>query len=112
MAKTTRKRHINDLEELLSYTMVDSGGDAVNLSGTTVYFRMTDVRGNDVVEETNTGVSIADAASGTVTYQFSSGGVDEAGVYYGYFTAVYDDNSNRNTSPQITGELVILIMGD
>lgn len=66
---------------------------AVNLTGLTVKFKMVDESGTVVVAETQTGVSVVTAASGTVNYDFSAAGVDVAGTYYGYFV-VYDSGES------------------
>ena len=66
---------------------------AVNLTGLTVKFKMVDESGTVVVAETQTGVSVVTAASGTVNYDFSAAGVDAAGTYYGYFV-VYDSGES------------------
>ena len=58
---------------------------AVNLTGKTVYFRMEDEDGNDVIAGTSAACTVTDAANGKVEYDFQSADVDEAGTYYGYF---------------------------
>jgi hypothetical protein len=59
---------------------------------------MVDSEGNDVVEETTTGVTVVDATAGKVQYDFQDADVDEAGDYYGYFI-VKDASGESHTFP-------------
>lgn len=73
--------------------LVQKGEDGlyapVNLTGKTVYFRMTDEDGNDVIAGTSAQCTVTDAANGKVEYDPDHADVDERGTFYGYFD-VYD----------------------
>jgi hypothetical protein len=87
-----------------------SGVDtAVNLTGLTVKFALYDSAGTVVIAATQTGVTVVTAASGTVNYDFSSGSVATAGVYYGYF--LVEDSGETDHYPVGSRGLKILIDG-
>ena len=56
--------------------------------------------GTDATAATTTGVTVASAAAGTVNYQFSAGGVDMAGVFWGTF--VVTDTAKTDAFPVAT----------
>ncbi len=81
---------------------------ARNLTGLTVKFKMVDAAtGLAAIAETDTGVTVVTAASGTVNYDFSSGGVDAAGVYYGTFV-VYDGAEPQSYPVDARGLKVVI----
>jgi hypothetical protein len=104
-------RHLGDTEVVLAATLERPDGTPVDLTGLTVKFTMVDSAGVDVVAETTSGVTVTDADSGEVQYTFSSGDVDTAGTYYGYFIVI-DGSSNRDTFPVRHQDLKIRIQGD
>jgi hypothetical protein len=79
----------------------------VSLAGATVKFKMSDTDGVIVVTETETGVTVVDATTGKVSYDFQAADVDTAGIYYGRFV-VYS-GLEKDTYP-IGNKLVIEIV--
>jgi hypothetical protein len=59
------------------------------------------------IAKTSTGVSVVTAASGTVNYDFSAGGVDTAGIFYGTFTVT--QSGETDAFPVKRMDLKILI---
>jgi hypothetical protein len=106
MKPVEHRRHIGDLRTVLPVTLVQPNASnvltAVNLTGLTVKFKMVDEAGTAIVAETQTGVTVVTAASGTVNYDFSSAGVTTAGTYYGYFV-VYDSGEADHFPVQSRG---------
>ena len=88
----------------------DSNGalSAVDLTDKTVKFFMVDEDGTDVVAETTTGVSVTDATSGQVQYDFAPADVDTAGTFYGWFRVYSDDE--YDTYPAGGRKLCILMV--
>ena len=107
-------RHINDTRTVLPVQLKqpnESGVDTVvDLTGLNVKFKMVDQYGTDVIAETDTGVTVSDATNGKCQYDFSSSGVDTAGLYYGYFTVT--DAGESDHFPVASRELTILIQAD
>lgn len=115
MTQQTHRRHVSDTRTVLPVTLKqpDSTGTltAVNLTGLTVKFKMINTAdGTTEIAETNTGVTVVTAASGTVNYDFSSAGVDTAGIYRGFFV-VYD-STETDHFPVAGNDLLIKIDSD
>lgn len=92
MTQQIHRRHVGDTRTVLPVTLQqpDSSGTltAVNLTGLTVKFKMINAADDSTkVAISTTGVTVVTAASGTVNKDFSSGDVDTAGVYWGFFVA-------------------------
>lgn len=107
-------RHVGDTRTALAAALKyrgDAGLAAVDLTGLTVKFKMvnaaTDV---EKIAETSTGVTVTNAATGLVQYDFSAAGVDEPGKFYGYFV-VYDAGESDHY-PVEPEHLVIWFNGD
>lgn len=81
--------------------------EAVNLSGLTIKFSMCDDAGTVIVDEATTGVTVTDASSGKVQYDFQAADVDAAGTFYGWFH-VYN-GAERDTFPAGGRNLIINI---
>ena len=115
MAQEVHQRHINNTVTPLpmSITQANESGTevAVDLSSRTVSFRMVDALGETVIAETTTGVTVTDAANGEVEFDFPSAGVDEVGVFYGYFNAATGD-SQSDAFPAIQKQLKIIVHRD
>ena len=113
MKAQVHRRHITDTRTVLPVTLMQanaSGVDtAVNLTGLTVKFALYDSAGAVAIAATQTGVTVVTAASGTVNYDFSSGSVADAGVYYGYF--IVEDSGETDHFPANSRGLKILIDG-
>ena len=91
MSQVIHQRRVGDTRTVLPVTLQqpDSTGtlQAVNLTGLTVEFSMVNAATGAVkIAKTSTGISVVSAVAGTVNYDFSAGGVDEAGIFYGTFT--------------------------
>ena len=90
MSQVVHRRRVGDLRTVLPVTLQqpDATGllQPVDLTGLTVTFSMVDAAtGTTKVAATSTGVSVVSAVAGTVNYDFSAGGVDSAGIYWGTF---------------------------
>lgn len=80
----------------------------VSLTGKTVKVFVTDEAGTTVVTETETGVTVVDAANGKVQYDFQGGAsLLDAGDYYVYFR-VYS-GAERDTYPVETEQMHVVI---
>jgi hypothetical protein len=95
---------VGDRNESLTYTVVDSGGDAVNLSGWTVTFSMWDADTGTVVVDA-VSATVVTAASGVVRYDWVAADVDTAGRYHGRFTGT--DGSGKTLTSPVASFLVI-----
>ena len=115
MTQQTHRRRVGDLRTVLPVTLKqpDSNGDlqVVDLTGKTVTFKMVNAAdGTTKISATGTGVSVVTAASGTVNYDFSSGGVDEAGVFWGTF--IVTESAETDSFPVMQQGLKIIIDSD
>jgi len=115
MTQQTHRRRVGDLRTVLPVTLKqpDSNGDlqVVDLTGKTVTFKMVNAAdGTTKISATSTGVTVVTAASGTVNYDFSSGGVDEAGVFWGTF--IVTESGDTDSFPVMQQGLRIIIDSD
>jgi len=115
MTQQTHRRRVGDLRTVLPVTLKqpDSNGDlqVVDLTGKTVTFKMINAAdGTTKISATSTGVTVVTAASGTVNYDFSSGGVDEAGVFWGTF--IVTESGDADSFPVMQQGLRIIIDSD
>lgn len=113
MSQVVHRRRVGDTRTVLPVTLKqpDSTGAlaVVDLTGLgTPTFRMVNAAdGTDAIADTATGVDVVSAAAGTVNYQFSSGGVDTAGVFWGTFTVT--DTAKTDAFPVSMRGLKIVI---
>ena len=115
MTQQTHRRRVGDLRTVLPVTLKqpDSAGDlqVVDLTGKTVTFKMVNAAdGTTKISATSTGVNVVTAASGTVNYDFSSWGVDEAGVFWGTF--IVTESGDTDSFPVMQQGLKIVIDSD
>lgn len=115
MTQQTHRRRVGDLRTVLPVTLKqpDSTGDlqVVDLTGKTVTFKMLNAAdGTTKISATSTGVTVVTAASGTVNFDFSSGGVDEAGVFWGTF--IVTESGDTDSFPVMQQGLKIVIDSD
>jgi len=115
MTQQTHRRRVGDLRTVLPVTLKqpDSNGDlqVVDLTGKTVTFKMVNAAdGTTKISATSTGVTVVTAASGTVNFDFSSGGVDEAGVFWGTF--IVTESGDNDSFPVMQQGLRIVIDSD
>lgn len=115
MTQQVHRRRVGDLRTVLPVTLKqpDSNGDlqVVDLTGKSVTFKMINAAtGATKIAATSTGVSVVTAASGTVNYDFLSGGVDTAGVYWGTF--IVTESAETDSFPVAQSELKIIIDSD
>ena len=115
MTAQIHRRRVGDLRTVLPVTLQqpDSTGAlaAINLTGLDVTFKMINAAtGSTKIAATSTGVSVVSAAAGTVNYDFSSGGVDEAGVFWGTFLVT--ESGQTDAVPVRQKELKIVIDSD
>ena len=115
MTAQVHRRRVGDLRTVLPVTLQqpDSTGTlaAINLTGLTVTFKMVNAAtGATKITATSTGVTVVTAASGTVNYDFSSTGVDAAGVYWGTFLVT--ESGQTDAVPVKAKDLKIVIDSD
>jgi hypothetical protein len=115
MTAQVHRRRVGDLRTVLPVTLQqpDSSGAlaAINLTGLTVTFKMVNsADGSTKISATNTGVTVVSAAAGTVNYDFSSDGVDEAGVFWGTFLVT--ESGQTDAVPVRQKDLKIVIDSD
>lgn len=115
MTAQIHRRRVGDLRTVLPVTLQqpDASGTpaAINLTGLTVTFKMINAAdGTTKIAATSTGVSVVSAAAGTVNYDFSSGGVDAAGVYWGTFLVT--ESGQTDAVPVRQKDLKIVIDSD
>jgi len=115
MTQQVHRRRVGDLRTVLSVTLQqpDSSGvlQAINLTGLTVTFKMINAaNGATKIAATSTGVSVVSASAGTVNYDFSGGGVDAAGVYWGTFLVT--ESGQTDAVPVRPKDLKIVIDSD
>jgi hypothetical protein len=111
MAEQKHTRQAGDVRTVLGVTLQQNNtagtATAVDLNGLTVQFRMVDTNGVDVVEQTATGVTVTNATSGEVEYDFSTAGVASSGQFYAYFIVI--DGVETDHFPVEPRELIICI---
>lgn len=115
MTTQIHRRRVGDLRTVLPVTLQqpDSSGvlAAINLTGLAVTFKMINAAtGATKIAATSTGLTVVTAASGTVNYDFSSGGVDAAGVYWGTFLVT--ESGQTDAVPVRQKDLRIIIDSD
>lgn len=115
MTAQIHRRRVGDLRTVLPVTLQqpDSSGTlaAINLTGLTVTFKMINAAtGATKIAATSTGLTVVTAANGTVNYDFSSGGVDAAGVFWGTFLVT--ESGQTDAVPVRQKDLKIIIDSD
>ena len=85
-------RHVRTKDDTrieLGAQLIRPDGSVVNLAGLTVEFRLIkNSDGTDKVAQTGLNVTIVDAATGKVSYDFQAVDVDTAGVFSAFFIIV------------------------
>lgn len=115
MTAQIHRRRVGDLRTVLPVTLQQPNSSgvlaAIDLTGLTVTFKMINAAdGTTKIAATETGVSVVSAAAGTVNYDFSSGGVDAAGVYWGTFLVT--ESGQTDAVPVRQKDLKIVIDSD
>ncbi|MBX9790183.1 MAG: phage baseplate upper protein [Pirellulales bacterium] len=80
---TTYQLTVGDRLVPLRKQLVDRDGNPVDLTGSTVAFRMVNAAGT--VKINNAAAVIESAATGEVRYDWAAGDVDTAGEFWGWF---------------------------
>ena len=81
----------NDTSPVIQRTLTDAAGTAVNLTGSSVVFKMYDqMRTTQVVSSAAT---LDDAANGVVSYTWLAADTDVPGWYWVEFEVTYADTS-------------------
>lgn len=75
---------VGDILDSLNAVLLDGNGDPIDLTGLTIVFRMVDAQ-TGTVKVDNKAVTILDALSASVTYDWDAADVDTASSYWGYF---------------------------
>ena len=94
----------NDTSPTIRATLKGSGGTTLNLSNSSVYFRMKRTSGDTLIEGS---AEIFDPAEGVVEYSWVSGDTSIAGSYKAEFELTYSDGKVE-TFPN-TGSIVVYI---
>lgn len=91
MADFTIKR--NDTSPSISYSLGDAAGDAVNLTGASVVFKMAKARGSGLPGElaVDSAAVIVTASEGDVRYDWDAADTEAAGDYVAEFEVTYSD---------------------
>ena len=115
MTQQTHRRRVGDTRTVLPVALVQPNTSgvvtAVDLTGLTVQFKLVNAATSATeIALTSTGVTVTTAATGQVQYDFSSAGVDTAGVYWGTF--VVTQSGETDAFPVRTQDLRILIDSD
>jgi len=71
----------NDLQPYYYAVAKDSSGNAVPLSGATIYFTMKLLDGDIKINRQTTGIHVTDETAGEFEYRWQSGDTDTLGVY-------------------------------
>jgi hypothetical protein len=106
MPRHIHHRSVGDTLTPLGVTL-SLNGEAVNLTGRIVKFKMVANDGTVTVAETTTGITVTGATTGEVQYDFQAADVDTAGTFFAWFT-VYS-GSEKDTYPADGRELQIEI---
>lgn len=91
----------------LTATLIDANGNAVDITGCTVEFRMVDKARTIKVEDA---AVVVNAVAGVVRYDWQTGDTDTAGAYRGEFR-VTDGSAKVQTYPT-TGYVAIDVLND
>lgn len=115
MTAQIHRRRVGDLRTVLPVALQqpDSTGSlaAINLTGLDVTFKMVNAATGAIkITATATGITVVSAAAGTVNYDFSSGGVDQAGVFWGTFLVT--ESGQTDAVPVRQKDLKIIIDSD
>ena len=116
MSQEPHDRRVGDTRKPLSVTMKQKNAagvsTVVDLTGlATPQFMMVNAAdGTTKIAATTTGVTVESAAAGTVSYLFSAGGVDEAGVFWGTF--IVTESSRTDHIPRAYDGLKIVFDSD
>jgi len=86
----------SDTAPRLDATLLDTDGEAVDLTGSSVVLELLEPRGGDVALEA--AMDLVDPAAGTVRYIWDNGDTDEAGRYRVQFAVTYP-NDDVETFP-------------
>jgi len=71
----------NDLQPYYYATAKDSDGDAINVTGATIYCTMKLMDGSVKIDRQTTGITITDGANGQFEYRWQAGDTDTVGRY-------------------------------
>lgn len=115
MKQQTHRRRVGDTRTALSVLLQQENEagvlTAVDLTGLTVSFEMVEaLTGDDKIATTISGVTVVDAEEGIVDYVFSSGGVDEGGIFYATFTVT--ESGATDSFPVMAKGLRVMIDSD
>jgi len=93
MANQTQKMKVGDTGPAFQVTLRDGDGTAVDVSGSTILFKMRFVQGRaSGVQDTlkvNSAATLVDAANGVVEYQWAAGDTDTPGRYLAEFQVTF-----------------------
>ena len=94
----------NDTSPAIQATLKDGNGSPINLNGADVVIHMKSVDG---VLKVNEQVTIVDADTGVVKYEWVTGDTDTVGTYYVEFQVTYAD-STIETFPNSSNIIIFI----
>lgn len=83
----------------LELTLLDSAGNAIDLTGASVTLRLINAE-TETVKATKT-ATVSDASGGVITVQWSSGDLDTAGRFYAEVAITYAGGEVRTISDKL-----------
>lgn len=102
----------NDTASPITATLTDEAGAAIELTGATIKFQMAPIQGGAVkVSATATNLDTGPANRGQVSYQWTTGQTDTAGLYLGEWQVTFAGGAKQTfpndgyTLVRVTGEV-------
>jgi hypothetical protein len=92
-----KRMTVGDTRTPISDTLIDDGGNPINLAGHTVKFRLIDADANAVVD--SAAATIDDEGAGDVSYPWQDADVDTAGTFYYWWIAIRTSDGNEERFP-------------
>ena len=94
----------NDTAPTLRTVLLDSDGNPINLTGSTVSFVLKSMNNGIVI---NSSMTVVTPLAGLVEYDWQTGDTDTTGTYYAEFRVTYSDLSVE-TFPNSSNATVII----
>ena len=109
--ESVKIRRVLGNREAIGATLKDNNGNALNLTGLTIVFRMIHATGSskNTVKVNNAAATIDDAATGKVSYTPAAIDVDTAGLFACYFV---DDDTIDRKFPYDGAKLLLEIVAE
>lgn len=98
------KTFTGDTAPVLRFTIVRKGGEVVDLTGSTVKFRIKDIVTKEVTNDSNDDCTIIDAENGICTYQINEGDLPNPGCYIANLKVTYLIGGTESSKVEINVE--------